>query len=253
MSCTHSTPCEYNPWSAVIENHLDCLKKIYQNSPEEFDEFKQEEDANDWQNSVNGFELIDSAIDNKHLDCAKWLCEIGIKPNEQCILRAIEINNPECLNTVLKYYDIDTNGFGYEWDDPVRYAIEFQYKDILEILINCGFEYEFNVNCNFSNNRDGLECFKYLYSRACSSGCIGKNFHNFESNLKYGVDDLEFVFDDIFWRNFFFEEDLTDYPLLNSFIIRKKQEFENLKTELQTVLVNKIPKDIIKYDIQQYI
>ena len=258
-TCTHCIPCEYNPWSSVIENHLDCLKKIYQNSPEDFDKYINYDDETGYE---NGYKLIDCAIDERHLDCAKWLCEIGIKPNEQCILRAIETNNPECLNTILKYYDIDTNGFGYEWENPVKYALEHLDKNMLEILINCGFDFETKhciENYNFYNSREGLELFKYLYSREYSFGRIQKKFEIIEYYLDYYLDypfELKFAFDDIFWRNFFFEEDLTNYPLLNSFIIRKKQEIENIKTELETVLVqtsSTICDDVFQYILLSYI
>jgi hypothetical protein len=88
-----------------------------------------------------------------------------------------------------------------------------------------------------------LNCLKYAHKN-------GFSLHKDTlSHLERYVDKIEF--DDKWWREFLFNQDLSSYPKLQRIVKEKKEEIQRLKKESE-ILKEYIPKDVIQYVIYPY-
>lgn len=169
--------------------------------------------------------------------CCKYISDFKKSGNWNSFvtLHAAANNHLDCMKFAHK------NGCKLE-NFTTKYAVRYGSIECLKYINEneCPWDDETTL---FAAKYGHLECLKYAYENGCS---WHKDTFTF---LEKHIDKINL--DNIWYRKFFFEQDLFLYPNLQKLVLNKKEQIEKIKSESQ-VLNKYIPKDINRYIISYY-
>jgi hypothetical protein len=177
------------------------------------------------------------AASNGHLDCLTYARKNGCPWHIHATLYASKNGHFDCL----KY--AHENGCPW-YIGSTSAAAENGHLDCLKYAHEHGCPW--NQRATLYASKNGyLDCLKYAWENGCS---LNEELGTL-SELEKHVSKIDL--DDIWWRSFLFERDLTTYLNLKNVVDTKKEEIKQLQLNSE-ILFSYTPKDVIKYVLWTY-
>ena len=186
-----------------------------------------------------------NAAINGHLECLKYAHENGCPWDNYTPSNAAKNGHLECL----KY--AHENGCRWTGLTPAN-AAKKGHLDCLKYAHENGCKWDIYTPTSALIYRQ-LECFKYCFEKwGNSQEVLDLEFYELQDATKDYLEDylnnIIIDLDDPVWRSLLNDKIvLSKYPELQQKVNNKKEELQKIKEESMKVLINHLPKDIIKY------
>lgn len=217
--------------------------------------------------------LLEDAIKDNNLKLIEYLLKRGCEWGEYCLEIACRNNNLEillfCLNHGCNWsgkellVTIENNSFecfSYillnkfnSFEVPVRYCAHYNKSN----SFNCSVWYSTQLNSFNSFENAVWNCAHYNnfeFFKFCFENCNDPHtFWKLNFDVDIFIDRIQ-IEDNSIWRKLIdLNIDLTKYPKLEFKVQLRKNELIKIKDTIYSILIDKLPSDVIKYCIHTYI